>query len=104
MLLFTTTLFQDLPEINCFGVINFRDQALSTPVFLLQLYGKYWLAARNNHDNEAFTNPVQISRTRIKVAFQNFKKLQPFYLLKNKILSAKFSLFEYKTCPLTFDS
>lgn len=70
MLLFTTTLFQDLPEINCFGVINFRDQALSTPVFLLQLYGKYWLAA--NHDNEAFTNPVQISRTRIKVAFQNF--------------------------------
>lgn len=72
MLLFTTTLFQDLPEINCFGVINFRDQALSTPVFLLQLYGKYWLAARNNHDKEAFTNPVQISRTRIKVAFQNF--------------------------------
>lgn len=72
MLLFTTTLFQDLPEINCFGVINFRDQALSTPVFLLQLYGKYWLAARNSHDNEAFTNPVQISRTRIKVAFQNF--------------------------------
>lgn len=74
MLFFTTTLFQDLPEIsrfNCFGVINF--QALSTPVFIfLQLYGKCWYAARNIYDNEAFTNPVQISRTRIKVAFQNF--------------------------------
>lgn len=71
MLFFTTTLFQDLPEINCFGVINF--QALSTPVFIfLQLYGKCWYAARNIYDNEAFTNPVQISPTRIKVAFQNF--------------------------------
>lgn len=82
MLLFTTTLFQDLPEINCVGVINFRDEALSTAVFLLQLYGKYWLAARNNHDNEAFTNPVQISRTRIKVAFQNFLKTATFLPFK----------------------
>lgn len=39
-------LFRDLAEMNWFTATNFHDQAIST-FFLLQLYSKYWSAARN---------------------------------------------------------
>lgn len=59
---FATTLFGNLPEINWFAATNFWDQALATPVFLLQrpVYGKYWSAARNICDNEALANLAKI--------------------------------------------
>lgn len=67
-LLFTTTLnyFRDLPEMNWFAETIFRGQVPSTPVLILQLYGKNWYVTRNIRNNEA----PDISCTRIKVGLQ----------------------------------
>lgn len=49
----------------------FCNQVLSTPVFfLLQLFGKYWSAAKNIRDNEALVNLAKISCTQIIVGLQ----------------------------------
>lgn len=54
---FMMTLFHDLPEMNWFKAINFCDQALSTSVFLLQIYiWQILVPARNIRDNEAVAN------------------------------------------------
>lgn len=67
-LLFTTTLnyFRDLPEMNWFAETIFRGQVPSTPVLILQLYGKNGYVTRNIRNNEA----PEISCTRIKVGLQ----------------------------------
>lgn len=44
----------------------FRGQVSSTPVLILQLYGKNWYVTRNIRNNEA----PEISCTRIKVGLQ----------------------------------
>lgn len=68
--LFTTTLFRNLPDMNWIAVTTFHNQAISTPVFfLLQLYGRYWSAARNICSIEALVNLIKMSRTRIKIGF-----------------------------------
>lgn len=48
--------FHDLSEIDWFAATNFRDQTLSTPIFIIQLYGEYLFMERNIRDNEALVN------------------------------------------------
>lgn len=60
-LLFATTLFRDLSEMNWFAVTNFRDQALSTPVF------HYNFMVNTGPRREIF---AKMSRTLIKVSLQ----------------------------------
>lgn len=75
--------FCNLPvfEMNWFTVTNFYDWALAIPVFVLQLYGKYWFVARNICDNEAIANLQKISHMRIKIGLQylmpQFDPVQP---------------------------
>lgn len=63
--------FCNLPvfEMNWFTVTNFYDWALAIPVFVLQLYGKYWFVARNICDNGALENIAKISRTWIELVY-----------------------------------
>lgn len=70
LLLFATTLFWESSEINWFAATNLRDQALSTPIFSLQHYYKYWSASRNICNNEAPANFAKISCMWIKVGLQ----------------------------------
>lgn len=57
---------------NFFPATNFRDQALYSPVFSIQLYSKYSSAARNICDNKALANLAkqENSRMRIKVGLR----------------------------------
>lgn len=89
-------LIRDLPEMNRFAATNFREQALSTPVFSLQLYGLYWSAARYIRDNEALANLANISRTRIKFGLQYV-----FYLFTYNERKFDRTLNKTITCPIT---
>lgn len=59
--------FCDLHKMNWLIAINFREQALSTPVFVLQLYNKYRSTVRNILNSWILT---KISHIRIKVGLQ----------------------------------
>lgn len=61
-----TTFFSDLHKMNWLIAINFREQALSTPVFVLQLY-KYRFTVRNILNS---WNLTKISHIRIKDGLQ----------------------------------
>lgn len=54
-LLFATTIFCKLPEINWLAATNFHGQFLSTPFLSVHLhvYGKNWFVTRNIRNNEA---------------------------------------------------
>lgn len=62
-----TTFFCDLHKMNWLIAIDFREQALSTPVFVLQLYNKYRSTVRNILNS---WNLTKISHIRIKVGLQ----------------------------------
>lgn len=53
-LLFATTIFCKLPEINWLAATNFHGQFLSTPFLSVHLhvYGKNWFVTRNIRNNE----------------------------------------------------
>lgn len=63
-LLFATTLFRDLPEVNCSWQYIFATQPYPYP-FLLQLCDKYRSAARYIPDNAPLSNIPENSRTRL---------------------------------------
>lgn len=62
-----TTFFCDLHKMNWLIAIDFREQSLSTPVFVLQLYNKYRSTVRNILNS---WNLTKISHIRIKVGLQ----------------------------------
>lgn len=68
-LLFATTLFRDLIEINWFTMTYFCDQALFTLEMSLHLNSKDWFAARIICDNETLANLTNTSCMQEKLVY-----------------------------------
>lgn len=62
-----TTFFSDLHKMNWLIAIDFREQSLSTPVFVLQLDNQYRSTVRNILNS---WNLTKISHKRIKDGLQ----------------------------------
>lgn len=71
-LLFATTLFHDLPEINRILTTNFCDKNEDCPKNTIPKTFEDWFAARNIRGDVALANLAKISRTKIKAGLQYF--------------------------------